>query len=136
MTSNRPYLVRAIHQWIVDNGLTPHLVVDATDGEVVVPTQFIDDGKIVLNVSPGSVRDMELGDGFIMFGARFSGAHFNVTVPTRAVLAIYARENGKGLAFPPDEGDDPPPGSSSPGGADGVTERAPRVKSPSLRVVK
>ena len=127
MTSNRPYLVRAIYEWILDNGLTPHLVVDATDEAVVVPAQFVEDGKIVLNISPGSIRQLEMGNEFILFGARFSGTHFDVAVPGRAVLAIYARENGKGLAFPPDE-DGGPPDDSGPGPS--------RPKSPSLRVVK
>lgn len=100
MTSNRPYLVRAIYEWIVDNDLTPHLLVDALAPEVQVPHQFVEDGKIVLNVAPASVRGLELGNDYILFGARFSGSHFDVIVPGAAVLAIYARENGKGIAFP------------------------------------
>ncbi|MFT5390198.1 MAG: stringent starvation protein B [Gammaproteobacteria bacterium] len=130
MTSNRPYLVRAIYEWITDNGLTPHLVVDAHLDEVTVPTQFVEDGKIVLNVAQSSVRGLELGNDYILFSARFSGKHFDVTVPNRAVLAIYARENGKGLAFPPDDDQDPPPTG------DETVEPTPAERKPALRVVK
>jgi len=123
MTSNRPYLVRAIYEWIVDNGMTPHLVVDATMSGVEVPGSFVEDGRIVLNVAPASVRGLDLGNEHILFGARFSGQHFDVAVPLKAVMAIYARENGKGLAFPPDEDETPP------------EEPGPRGP-PSLRIVR
>ena len=78
MTSNRPYLIRAIHEWIIDNHHTPHLVVDATLNDVTVPSQFVEDGRIILNISPNSVRDLSISNEIVSFGARFSGAHFNV----------------------------------------------------------
>ena len=113
MTPNRPYLVRAIYEWIVDNGLTPHLLVKAEGDDVDVPREYVKDGRIVLSVAPRSVRSLELGNDFISFGARFSGRHFDVCVPVRCVLAVYARENGRGIALAEDEeapADGPPKG--------------------------
>ncbi len=126
MTSNRPYLVRAIYEWIVDNGFTPHLVVDAAGKSVQVPSSHVNDGQIILNVAPSAVRDLELGNEWISFSARFGGKPTNVLLPPSAVLAIYARENGQGMAFPDDQpGDEPPP-----------EPEAPPPGKPSLRVVK
>lgn len=101
MTSSRPYLIRAFYDWILDNGLTPHLLVDAQVSGVVVPSQFVQDGKIVLNLSPTAVRHLELGNEILRFGARFGGVAMEVQVPPDAVLGIYARENGQGMLFPP-----------------------------------
>ncbi|WP_456444879.1 ClpXP protease specificity-enhancing factor [Thiolapillus sp.] len=109
MTSNRPYLVRAIWQWISDNGLTPHLLVNADAEGVEIPRQFVEDGRIVLNISASAARDLELGNDYISFGARFSGTPMSVLVPVSAVLGIYARENGQGMLFPEDDGGDTPP---------------------------
>ncbi len=100
MNSSRPYLVRAIHEWIVDNGLTPHLLVNATLPGNQVPTQFIEDGRIVLNLSSTAVHGLVLGNDMVTFSARFSGKPFQVCVPVNAVIALYARENGKGMVFP------------------------------------
>ena len=121
MTSSRPYLLRAVHEWITDNGLTPQIVVDAQQELVRVPTAYVREGRIVLNISPTAVRDLSLGNEWVEFGARFGGAPFDVVVPVRAVLAIMARENGTGMSFPETHGDRPPP--------------EPR-KRPSLKVVK
>ncbi len=126
MTSSRPYLVRAIHEWIVDNGLTPQLIVDAKTEGVVVPGEFVQEGKIVLNVSERAVRNLSLGNDLVEFSARFAGKAFPVTVPTRAVLAVYASENGVGMAFQGEPNDGDPPSGSEP---------APSPR-PSLRVVK
>jgi stringent starvation protein B len=121
MGSNRPYLVRALHEWIVDNGCTPHLLVDANAPQCVVPQQFVKDGVIVLNISPSAVRDLSLGNEYVMFSARFGGVAQEITVPLGAVRAIYARENGQGMAFeagtegePPDGGSPPPESPSKP----------------------
>jgi len=103
MTSNRPYMIRALYEWITDNRMTPHLLVDATHPQAVVPTRFIQDGKIVLNISPTAARALVLGNGAIEFGARFGGVAMEVRVPVGAVLGIYARENGHGMLFPDDE---------------------------------
>ena len=126
MTSSRPYLVRAFYDWLVDNGLTPQLVVDATLDGVVVPQEYVQDGKIVLNVATRSIRNLDLGNELISFGARFSGSPFAVEVPTRAVLAVYAAENGVGMAFQEEDGDDEPPPSIQPD----------KSERPSLKVVK
>ncbi|WP_349257004.1 ClpXP protease specificity-enhancing factor [Salinisphaera sp.] len=100
MTSRRPYLIRALYDWVLDNDLTPHLLVAADAPGVDVPRQFVtDDGKITINVSPGAVRGLALDNQLISFSARFSGASYNVAVPPGAVLALYARENGEGMLF-------------------------------------
>ena len=109
MTSNRPYLLRAIHEWIVDNDLTPQIVVDAEQEHVRVPAAYVRDGKIVLNISVTAVRGLRLGNDRVEFGARFGGTPFDVVVPVRAVLAIMARENGTGMSFPESDLDPPPP---------------------------
>lgn len=106
MTANRPYLLRAFYEWIVDNNCTPYLVVDATFPQVKVPTQFIQNGQIVLNTSPGAVGNLQLGNDVITFNARFGGQPFALSVPVRAVLAIYAKENGAGTVFTLEEEED------------------------------
>jgi stringent starvation protein B len=131
MTSNRPYLIRAIWQWISDNSLTPHLLVDADAEGVEIPRQFVEEGRIVLNVSASAARDLELGNDYISFGARFSGTPMSVLVPVSAVLGIYARENGQGMLFPEDEGGDGPP--EQPGSDDSTPPSGGR---PTLKVVK
>lgn len=103
MTSSRPYLVRAMYQWIVDNAMTPHLLIDTGVKGCVVPVEHIEEGKIVLNIAPMSISGLVLGDGDITFSARFSGKSQSIYVPVEAVLAIYARENGQGMMFSEDE---------------------------------
>lgn len=103
MTPNRPYLLRAFYEWIVDNNCTPYLVVDATLPGVRVPPQYVKDGQIVLNVSPGAVGNLSLGNDEVTFNARFGGSPFALRVPQYAVLAIYARENGAGTMFAQEE---------------------------------
>lgn len=106
MTPNQPYLIRAYYEWIVENDLTPHLAVDAQQDGVEVPREHIKDGQIILNVSPTACGDMQMGNEWIMFNARFSGASRRLIVPVSAVLAIFARENGAGTVFmPPNEQD-------------------------------
>lgn len=103
MTSNKPYLIRAFYEWIVDNNLTPYLVVNATVQGCKVPTQHIQNGQIVLNILPSAVGNMLMGNDAITFNARFGGKPFALTVPVKAVLAIYARENGAGTMFDAEE---------------------------------
>lgn len=103
MTSLKPYLVRSIYDWIVDNSLTPYLLVNAEYPGALVPSEFIDDGRIILNIRPEAVQGLSLGNEEIEFNARFSGVSRHIFVPIRAVLAIYAKENGKGMVFDPDE---------------------------------
>ena len=99
MTTRRPYLIRAFNDWILDNGLTPYLSVNADFPGVEVPREHVIDGEIVLNISPVSVRNLELGLEYILFDARFSGRSFPIVIPVKSVLAIFARENGEGMAF-------------------------------------
>ena len=100
MTSHRPYLLRALYEWIADNGMTPHLLVDATRPAVQVPRSAVKDGKIVLNVAERAVQQLEMANDVIRFSARFGGVSQSVSVPVSAVLAIYARETGQGMALP------------------------------------
>jgi stringent starvation protein B len=119
MTPNRPYLIRAMYDWICDNGLTPHLAVDAHYPGVRVPQEFVSNGQIVLNLSPSAVQGLVAGNEEIIFSARFGGIPRNLIIPVGAVLAVYARENGEGMAFsmddmPPPEPDDPAPDEGRP----------------------
>lgn len=100
MTSHRPYLLRALYEWIADNGMTPHLLVDATRAGVQVPMFAVKDGRIVLNVAERAVAKLEMSNEHIRFSARFGGVSHAVSVPIAAVLAIYARETGQGMALP------------------------------------
>lgn len=102
MTSHRPYLLRALYEWIADNGMTPHLLVDATRAGVQVPSHTVKDGKVVLNVAERAVSQLQMSNESISFSARFGGVSFPVSVPVSAVLAIYARETGQGMALPDD----------------------------------
>lgn len=125
MTSSRPYLVRAMYEWIVDNNFTPYVLVDAHAPGVQVPQQYVEDGQIVLNVAPGAVASMELGNHLMRFNARFGGVPTDVLVPVAAIRGLYARENGRGMVFDEDEPTPPKdPDNNDP------------EKKPSLRVVK
>jgi stringent starvation protein B len=126
MTSLKPYLVRSIYEWIIDNQLTPHLLVDADHTDAVLPLDFVKNGQIVLNMRPEAIVDLMLGNEEIQFDARFSGQPMRVIVPMSAVLALYAQENGKGMVFDQDEPDDDTP----PSAPESKPER------PQLRVVK
>jgi len=100
MLVQRPYLLRAFYNWIVDSECTPHIIVDASLPNVEVPVQFVENGKIVLNIAPSSVVAFELNDDELSFNARFSGQPMQVYVPIYAIEGIYARENGAGTIFP------------------------------------
>lgn len=102
MSSNRPYLIRAMHEWITDNGLTPYLLVDASHAGLRVPPGVAQDGKVVLNIAPRAVSRLEMGNDSISFLARFGGVSQSVSVPVQAVQAIYARETGEGMMMPPE----------------------------------
>lgn len=109
MSPNRPYMVRAIYDWICDNDLTPHLLVDAHYPGVLVPQEFVQEGHITLNVAPRSVAQLSLDNQGIAFSARFGGIPQHIFVPPMAVLAVYARENGEGMAFDPVAHPEPEP---------------------------
>ncbi|MGY0556377.1 MULTISPECIES: ClpXP protease specificity-enhancing factor [unclassified Lysobacter] len=104
MTSHRPYLLRALYEWIADNGMTPHLLVDANAPDVRVPVSAVSDGRIVLNIADRAVSALEMSNESIRFSARFGGVSQSISVPVGAVLAIYARETGHGMALPDDVG--------------------------------
>ncbi len=103
MTPRRPYMLRAFYDWLVENDLTPHIVVDAMLPGVRVPQEFIQDGQIILNIAPRAVGQLELGNEAITFHARFGGRPHSVIVPLYSVQAIYARENGAGTMFEPED---------------------------------
>ena len=128
MTSSRPYLIRALYEWIVDNGCTPHIVVNAMAKGVEVPQQYVNkDGQIVLNIAPRAVSGLEMSNQAISFSARFGGIPTNIYVPCFAVMGVYARENGQRMMFESEpEPDQTPPDNN---GGDGG-------RRPSLRVVK
>lgn len=135
MQSSRGYLIRALNEWILDSGWTPHLVIDAEIQGVMVPQQFISDGQIVLNIAPSAAQNLMIENDAVSFNARFGGVPMNVFVPIVAVMAIYARENGQGMGFGAEPGvealyDDKPEN-------DPPEAPKPKAKSrPSLKVVK
>lgn len=129
MNSSRPYLVRALYDWIVDNGCTPYVLIDAHVQGVEVPQQYVKDGQIVLNISPGAVANLLISNDDIRFRGRFGGIAVDIFAPVRAVLGIYARENGQGMVFEPEKAPPPAP--------DDVPPPSPRVPAKrGLRVVK
>ena len=136
--SRRPYLIRAIYDWCVDNGHTPHLLVAADYPGVNVPMQFVQENRITLNLSPMAVQSLNIESDPIWFSARFSGRPFEVLVPTGAVLAIFARENGEGLVFgevePPADGASPPTPPTPP--STEAEPSKPKGSRAHLRVVK
>jgi stringent starvation protein B len=110
--SKRPYLVRAMHEWMTDNGNTPHVVIDASVDGVSVPTEHIKDGKIILNISQSAAHNLKLSNTSVSFRARFSGVPFDVWAPISSVLGIYAKETGQGMIFSHGaEQPEPPDGS-------------------------
>ncbi|BCG62788.1 MAG: stringent starvation protein B [Methyloprofundus sp.] len=114
MTPLKPYLIRSIYDWIIDNNLTPHLLVDATHPHAALPEEYIEDDKIVLNVHPEAINELSLGNTTVEFNARFNGQPMHIIAPVPAIMAIYARENGKGMVFDQEEGDDIPPPDDTP----------------------
>lgn len=132
MTSSRPYLIRALYEWIVDNNCTPYVLVDAAQSGVQVPRQHVKDGQIVLNLSPNAVVGLQMTNDEVTFNARFGGVAMQVIAPITALLGIYARENGQGMLFEPEGASpEPTPPSAGPGkGGEPVSGR------PSLKVVK
>lgn len=135
MTSHRPYLLRALYEWIVDNGMTPHVLVDAGQQGVRVPPHTVKDGRVVLNIAERAVAKLQMDNEGIRFTARFAGASHAVLVPIPAVLAIYARETGHGMALPEDIGGEPAGPDDSPPAPDGGEEPTSR-RGAHLRVVK
>ncbi len=126
--AKRPYLLRALYDWLVDSSLTPYVLVSAEDEAVVVPADYVNDGKIVLNISPSAVRGLLIDDAGLSFDGRFGGTPFPVSAPIASVLAIYAKETGEGMIFDPEEFPAQPDESSdAPKG---------RPSGPDLKVIK
>jgi stringent starvation protein B len=135
MASLKPYLIRAVYEWCVDQDLTPYLLVNAKASDVIVPRHSVqEDGRIVLNLRPQAVHNLMMGDERIEFNARFGGSPMQVRIPLPAVLAIYARENGQGMVFEGNEEDEPSPPPSAP--QPESTESKPAKPRPILKVVK
>lgn len=139
MKASRPYLIRALYEWIVDNEMTPYLLVDADLVHVQVPREHVNNGKIVLNVDPEAVEGLELGNRAVRFSARFARGHLDCFIPIPAVLAIYASETGKGMFFSEEdlgdesyfieeEGDDTPPPVSGGKGQGGKASHLTVIK--------
>jgi stringent starvation protein B len=131
--SRRPYLLRAMHEWISDSGHTPHVIVDALRAGVEVPSAYIKDGKIVLNLSMTATQRLQLKNDGIEFDARFAGVAHHVRVPMVAVLGVYARETGEGMIFSDAEGEPTPPEPSQPEGPQPPSSEPRRAR---LTVVK
>lgn len=132
----KPYLIRATYEWIVDNAFTPYLLVDATVPGAVVPMSFVEGGRIILNLRPEAIQGLIMGNDALSFSARFGGKPMRVEAPIRAVLALYAQENGRGMVFDDEEGDggapsDPPEAPEPPT----PPKSEPRGR-PVLKVVK
>lgn len=137
-TSTKPYLVRALYEWMLDNSLTPFVALDTNVPGVKVPVQYIKDGQIVLNISPTATQDLSLNNQNLSFCASFSGLSYNIEAPMRALTMVYAKETGQGMAFDisiedQDEGDS---GGGTTGANKPSAETKPLVKKPILKVVK
>ncbi len=135
MAPLKPYLLRAARDWCLDNGFTPHLLVDATAAGVNVPANYVEDGKIVLNINPRAIGSFNLDDDGVRFSARFGGREFFVEAPLNAVLAVYAKENGQGISFPPETATAPAEGANAAPPEEPPPGKPPR-KGPSLKIVK
>lgn len=137
MTSSRPYVVRALYEWIVENSCTPYILVNAFGEGVEVPQEHVRDGQIVLNISPIAVSDLHLGNESLNFEGRFGGIPKIVSVPISAVCGIYAKENGQGMIFDPESAppEPPEPTTAEETGTVGPSEKKGSPK-PALRIVK
>lgn len=127
MSSSRPYLLQALFDWIVANDCTPYVLVDATISSVEVPQQYVKDGQIVLNISPSAVTGFSISGDGLFFNARFGGIATDIHAPSAAIMGIYARENGQGMIFEPEDKSDPDPEPP---------KEPPKTGKPSLKVVK
>ena len=141
-TSTKPYLIRAIREWAIDNNLTPQILVDTTVDGVVVPSAYVKDNQIVLNVDDVAIQSINFGNDWMIFSARFSGSSFNIEIPVPAVQAVYARENRQGIFFQTEDPSQPtdPNGNSTDIGADNTANREsgekPDKKKSHLKLIK
>ena len=128
MTSSKPYLIRALYEWILDNGATPHILVDATGDQLIIPPGIASDGKVVLNLSPQAVENLDMANDHVSFSARFNGVAEDIYCPIGSLMAIYARESGEGMMFPPEDGE--------PAQGDETGSDKDKPKGPTLKVIK
>lgn len=136
LISTKPYMLRAMHEWCVDNGLTPYLLV-AVNSQTRVPMAYVKDGEIVLNIDYGATKDLHIDNASVVFSARFGGVPQNIYIPMNAVRGIYARENGQGMMFEPEtETDSAQPAGVQAGGDAPDASKKENNKKPTLRVVK
>ena len=126
MTSSKPYLLRALYEWILDNNNTPYILVDTSSDQVMIPKGIANDGKVVLNLAPAAIQNLEMTNSQVSFSARFNGKAEELFVPMASLLAIYARENGEGMMFPADE--------ATTDAVSGGAQAKPKV--PTLKVIK
>jgi stringent starvation protein B len=136
MTSSRPYMIRTLYEWIVDNNLTPYLLVNVLVPGVEVPQEYVKDGQIVLNVAPRAVRDMLMTNELITFMSRFGGIPRYIKLIPASVLAIYAKENGRGMVFEEDPDTLPPSPMTVVQSTEPKTKSSKTSKKPTLKVVK
>ena len=134
-TSTKPYMVRAMHEWCVDNNMTPHLLV-AVDSHTRVPMAYVKDGEIVLNLSYGATKDLQMDNEAIVFSARFGGASQNLYVPMHTVKGIYAREGGQGMFFEVEPAPLKEIDAKEPASAQQDKQKSTNIKKPTLTIVK
>jgi stringent starvation protein B len=131
MTPSKPYLIRGLYQWLLDNQMTPYILADTGSGEVLVPKGVENDGKVVLNLAPSAIQNLEMTNDFISFSARFNGVAEDVYCPMPSILAIYARENGKGMMFSTEAEE-----SQDQGAEVNDSEKTKKPSRPGLKIVK
>lgn len=137
MTSNKPYLIRALYEWLLDNEVTPHIMVDSTQPDLQIPPGIDKDGQVVLNIAPTAVQGLMLENTHISFSARFGGIPRDIVIPIRAVMAIYSREDGEGMMFAGETQDESVSASSDEDQQTQTdTEKSSEKKKPALKVVK
>lgn len=143
MTSNRPYLIRAFYDWIVDNQCTPYMAVDAFYPGVEVPQDYVSDGQIVLNLVPRAITDLVMSNQEVSFSTRFGGVPSEIRLPIQSIMGIYARENGQGMIFQSEDSNGPEPSGPAPVKPVSTTDKSSGSggsgeirKKPSLKVVK
>jgi len=126
MTSSKPYLLRALYEWILDNDTTPYILVEASYDQVLIPSGIASDGKVVLNLAPQAIENLQMTNDYLSFSARFNGVAEDIYCPINSLLAIYARENGEGMMFPEESAESEDSNLTGTGSA----------KTPTLKVIK
>ena len=129
MTPSKPYLIRALYQWLLDNAMTPYILADTSSDDVLVPDGVANDGKVVLNLAPSAIQNLEMTNDFLSFSARFNGVAQDVYCPMLSILAIYARENGEGMMFSAES-------EGTHAEEEGDSRKAKKSSKPGLKVVK